>query len=69
MPLDRNVATGLSKEAKKWGVSLPKWDAIKRLKEKESEEYQSFAHDLALDRGIARIHLDLYYFRNRSRDY
>ncbi len=67
VPLDKDVATGLFIDAKDWGVSLPKWDAIKRLRKKESEMYQIFAHDLALDRGIARIHLDLYYWRRKKR--
>lgn len=65
VPLDRTVATGLYEDASKIGIMLPKWDAIKRLKKEDSDIYQNFACSLAFDRKIARVHLDLYYWRRQ----
>jgi hypothetical protein len=66
IPLDRHVADGLSSDADERKKSLPAWPSIKRLMKSESEEFQAFASVLAAEMGIARVHLDLRYWRKRA---
>lgn len=63
VPLDKDVATGLIIDARKENIILPKWDAIKRLTKRNSDIYQQYALKLAQKRNIARVHLDLAYWR------
>lgn len=60
VPLDRDVATGLNKT---FG-DLPKWRTIKELNEKQSKLFQDRALIYADNKGIARVHLDLEFWRN-----
>lgn len=60
VPLDRDVATGLIKI---FG-DLPKWTTIKDLNPKRSKIYQDKALTLSDNKGIARIHLDLVFWRS-----
>jgi hypothetical protein len=66
IPLDKDVATGLYRDAEIRKINLPKWDAIKRLDKKTSDTYQTFAQSLAIEKGVARIHLDLAYWRRKN---
>ena len=61
VPLDKSVATGLRGE--EGGSSLPPLGAVIRLKPKISALYQAFAHRVSQQKGCARVHLDLWYFR------
>jgi hypothetical protein len=60
VPLDRDVATGLKKSFN----DLPKWKTIKELTETQSKLFQDKALIRADTKGIARIHLDLEFWRS-----
>lgn len=60
VPLDRDVAFGLYKLFS----DLPRWTTIKDLNEKQSKVFQDRALTYADSRGIARIHLDLVFWRS-----
>ena len=65
VPLDRYVVReGLEKEAK--CKKLPKWTGIKCLTSKNSKVYQQYASELASRKGIARIYLDLEFWRRSA---
>ncbi|MGO8690535.1 MAG: hypothetical protein ACLQLG_13010 [Thermoguttaceae bacterium] len=64
VPLDRSVAEGLRRERN--GETLPQWDAIKRLQPQESAAYQTFARSVAREKRCARVHLDLWYWRQEE---
>jgi hypothetical protein len=59
VPLDRDVATGLSNIYN----DLPRWTTIKELTVKQSNVFQDKALFHADKKGIARIHLDLEFWR------
>ncbi|MEX1238415.1 MAG: hypothetical protein WEB30_01810 [Cyclobacteriaceae bacterium] len=60
VPLDRDVASGLNKTFD----DLPRRTTIKDLNEKQSKLFQDKALIYADRRGIARIHLDLEFWRS-----
>ena len=60
VPLDRDVANGLIEDSN--GL-LPKWNNIKQLTSTISESYQKQAFLIATKENIARINLDLKYWR------
>jgi hypothetical protein len=60
VPLDRDVAGGLNKIFD----DLPRWTTIKDLNEKQSKLFQDKALIYADSKGIARIHLDLEFWRS-----
>ena len=60
VPLDRDVATGLNKIFD----DLPRWTTIKDLDGKQSKLFQDIALMYADNNGIARIHLDLEFWRS-----
>jgi hypothetical protein len=62
VPLDKDVALGLHAQ---FTGQLPKWAGIKHLQPKENEIYQEKAKELANGRSIARIHLDLEFWRDK----
>jgi hypothetical protein len=61
VPLDGDVAGKLRQEAE--GVSLSKWNGIKRLTLEQSNEYQGAAARVAGRKRIARVHLDPLWWR------
>lgn len=61
LPLDSYAAVGLGKTL--LGSSLPKWDAIKRLKEEDSAAYQQVAREVASRLGCHPVDLDIYLWR------
>jgi len=63
LPLDSNVAKGL-KAGKPSHVALPNWDSIKRLNATDSKSFQNCANNIAQQKQISRIYLDLYYWNN-----
>jgi len=60
VPLDRDVATGLNKTFD----DLPRWTTIKNLNDRQSKLFQDKALIYADSKGIARIHLDLEFWRS-----
>jgi len=60
VPLDKDVALGLHAY---FTGQLPKWTGIKHLQPQDSEIYQEKAQELAIRKDIARIHLDLEFWR------
>lgn len=65
VPLDRDVATNLL--GTKYGTSLPEWKSIKTLSPKDSHQYQEVASKYSEDMGIARVHLDLLFWRKETK--
>ena len=63
VPLDKDVAKGLRKHYKR---QLPKWNGIKHLTPDSSDEYQAKAMELASEKNIARVHLDLEFWRDKK---
>jgi hypothetical protein len=61
VPLDNDVAKGIIRNAK---LDLPKWVSIKSLTKEKSDQYQFAALAIAEDEMIARVHLDLKYWRD-----
>ena len=61
VPLDKDVATALYAENK----DLKKWKGIKYLKKETSDLYQAEAQLIAKRNNIARVHLDLIYWRKK----
>jgi len=61
IPLDSQVAKCLKKDP--LGSLLPKWPGAKHLEPKESDHYQEVALGIANRDGIARVDLDLWYWR------
>jgi hypothetical protein len=59
LPLDKKVADGLAKCV---GSKLPAWEGVKYLNRRDSEIYQKEATAEAARRGIARVHLDVYFW-------
>lgn len=63
VPLDSHVATGLREDAEKIGEDCPTWKTVKGLDPKTSDQFQNVATAIARTLGVARIHLDLRYWR------
>jgi hypothetical protein len=59
IPLDKDVGSNLNLLY----PDLPKWDSIKNLDINVSNLFQAKALDYADSRGIARVHLDLEFWR------
>lgn len=58
IPLDKVVAGRLKERDR--SDDLSPWPGLKRLTMSVSDEYQAFACELAKQRGLARVHLDMY---------
>lgn len=61
VPLDKYVASAIYNENEN---HLPKWKSIKSLKITHSDQYQLEAMEIAKKRKIARVHLDLEFWRS-----
>ena len=61
IPLDSHVAGRLRGEYR--GSDLSKWPGIRHMDSDISDEYQCVAEQVAGRRGVARVHLDLFYWR------
>jgi hypothetical protein len=60
LPLDSQVGNFLTNEARQVGeIDFPQWPGLKHLNPKDSKRYQSFANQLAKNKGWARVHLDV----------
>ncbi len=59
VPLDKDVALGLKNNKS----NLDKWVSIKSLTKEISDKYQNAAKEIAVEKGVLRIHLDLEYWR------
>ena len=58
VPLDSAVAKGLKEHAGRG--KLPQWPGLKNLEADISKEFQTYAKEYAKQRGMARVHLDVY---------
>jgi len=65
LPLDSITAKRLRQDLGRG--RLPRWHGVKRLAPEISDEYQAAAQKIAAARGIARIHLDAYWWGVRDR--
>jgi len=61
VPLDSCTIKGIREDCK--SDSIPRWKGIKYLKPEDNKIFQNLAKDIAKRKGIARIHLDLIYWR------
>jgi len=64
VPLDRDIARNLREEPE--GKDLARWQGVERLERKKSVSYQLTAEKIAKRFQIARVHLDLIYWRRDS---
>jgi len=62
LPLDSHVAKGLRSE--KSGHDLPRWKTVIALDRDMNRLYQTFASQVARQKNIHRIHLDVLYWRS-----
>ena len=60
VPLDNDVATNIRKKCK----TLPTWKSIKSLTQDVSNQYQQCAQIIGNKEKVARVHLDIKYWRN-----
>jgi len=70
-PLDSHVATALRSRCneEEGGLLLPPWGTIIRLEKDVSQKYQEVASRVARKKGVARVHLDVWYWRqDKSED-
>lgn len=63
VPLDLDVATGIYIDS---NFVLSKWESIKKLNIEMSKLYQKEALKIAKSKNIARVHLDLFYWREKQ---
>lgn len=61
VPLDSHVGRGLKLETE--GKNLPCWKTVIGLTPEISNEFQTIAHLVAVKKRIARVHLDILYWR------
>ncbi len=68
LPLDGIVGRALVRAARERGQfrRLPKWTSIRALSREDSDAYQAFAIELAAERSLARVHLDVAIWGARS---
>ena len=64
VPLDSYTIKGIKADSK--NSLIPKWSGIKYLKSEDSKIFQNIAKDIAKRKGIARVHLDLMYWRTNK---
>jgi hypothetical protein len=64
VPLDRDVADGI---AQSYIGRLPRWPGVKHLRPPASSVFQQAAQQIATAAGIARVHLDIYWWRKLAR--
>ena len=64
VPLDKDVANALINEPE--GAHLPRWRQIKNLAPSTSREFQAVATEVAFRRRVARVDLDVYYWRPKG---
>jgi hypothetical protein len=62
VPLDNDVATGIYNATNR---AIPKWISIKELQKDKSDRYQIEALSIAESKQMARVHLDLLFWRQR----
>lgn len=64
VPLDRHVGEALRYELE--GAELPHWGSIKMLQPAASAEYQKVALQVAKRFGVARVDLDVFFWRSEQ---
>lgn len=64
VPLDSHVGKQLRSSAE--GRHLPRWKTVIGLASEESTEFQRVATMVARRKGVTRVDLDVYYWRNQS---
>ena len=64
VPLDKEVGLRIRRDS---GGMAPRWISIKTLTPNISENYQSYALRIAKDLGVARVNLDLIYWREAEK--
>lgn len=62
VPLDSIVARALKQQGSRG--ELPSWPGLKNLTPQVSDKFQVFALQLARQKGLARVHLDIYLWLN-----
>jgi hypothetical protein len=65
VPLDRQVADGLRDNNVE--KALPRWPGLKRVTQAQNSEYQRAAAAKAKSLGVARVDVDLWYWRPRPK--
>ena len=63
VPLDGDVGNALRSEPE--GKTLPRWPGLKKLTPEVSGKYQAVATKVAKRKRVARVDLDVYYWRGK----
>jgi hypothetical protein len=63
VPLDRDVGSALRNEPE--GKALPLWPGLKKLTPEVSGEFQAVATKVAKRKRVARVDLDVYFWRGK----
>jgi hypothetical protein len=64
VPLDKDVASALKTQPE--GKPLPRWPGIKNLTPQVSRKFQAIAAKVAIRSRLARVDLDVYYWRPKQ---
>ena len=64
LPMDSFTVRGVRRKSS--NQSLPRWLGVRKLTAEASEKYQERASRLAAEEGLARVHLDVYYWTERD---
>ncbi|MGA9292575.1 MAG: hypothetical protein WBV81_08275 [Ignavibacteriaceae bacterium] len=64
VPLDSYTIKGIKRDSN--SNSIPRWKGIKYLRPEENTIFQNLAKVIAKRKGIARVHLDLMYWRQEN---
>lgn len=67
VPLDSNVYAGLVEDSDN-PRTVPAWPGVKALTPKRSADFQDIASVIASSLGVARVHLDIRYWRKEAID-
>lgn len=65
VPLDKHVANAL-REEKPEGADLPRWKTVVGLEPSKSEQFQDVASKVSGRKDVARVHLDVFYWRRNE---
>ena len=63
VPLDSLTGEALHEAA---SARVPRWRSVRALTPKLSDEYQNVATNIAISKGMARVHLDVFWWGSRK---
>ena len=64
LPLDSHVGKKLNEQS--GSGDLPRWNTIRALTPELNRQFQVSALEIAKERGLSRVHLDLFFWRGKK---